>query len=151
VLLLPNEGGSLASEVYKWVYDGRVVFDPYPHITGKAKEGAYIGEVPTFMPVMDFGGFQVVRDMAFVVALVSKDYDFRDSNEEFLCQDSGISAAKAVEDMVDVVEMLPDEAAHLHIAWDRFEPSIVCFVAGLSSFDSTIIHKRPCDVWDLRL
>jgi len=54
----------------------------------------YVGEVPTFEPVMDLGSFQVGGDTAFVVALVSEDYNFWDSDEEFLCQDSGTGAAE---------------------------------------------------------
>ena len=71
MFFLPNEGHAFASEIDEWPSNGREVLDPYAHVAGNAEEGADIGEVFGFRPVADFGDLGVVRNMAFIIALVS--------------------------------------------------------------------------------
>jgi len=71
MFLLPNEGRTFASEIDEWPSDGREVLDPYAYVAGDAEKGVDVGEVFAVGPVADFGNLGVIRNAAFVIALVS--------------------------------------------------------------------------------
>ena len=104
--------------------DQGIILDPDLHVSGDAKEGVDIREVLALRPVADFGNFGVVRDAAFVGALVSKDGDFRLGDGKLLGRDGGTGAEKAVEDTMDIVDVDPDKAADLWVSGDSLIPSI---------------------------
>jgi hypothetical protein len=103
VFLVPYERGAFASKVNEWASDGRVTLDLDAYVAHNAKKGMDIGEVLAFRPVTNLGHLGVIRDAAVVVAFVSKNDDFRDGNEKFLCRDGGAGAEKLMEYVVDVV------------------------------------------------
>src|SRR5882757_6473301 len=82
VLLLPSESCAFAGEIDEWPGDGGVVADPDPHVACSAKKGADVREHLAPRPVADSGDLRVIRDTTFVVALVTKDGDFRDCDTE---------------------------------------------------------------------
>jgi hypothetical protein len=57
MFFLPCEGGAFASEVDEQAGDRGVVFDPYMHVPGKAKESADVGKNFACWPVTDFVDF----------------------------------------------------------------------------------------------
>jgi hypothetical protein len=74
-----------------------------------------IGEGLACRPVSDTSNLGVIQDATFVVALVSKDDDFRYSDEELFSRDSSASTAEVVENVVDIKKMLPDELTNAEI------------------------------------
>jgi hypothetical protein len=66
------------------VGDGGVILDSDAHVASNAEEGANIGEGLTLGPVVDLSDLGVIRNAAFVVALVSKDSNFRNGNGDLL-------------------------------------------------------------------
>ena len=141
MLFTPYEGGALASKVDEWASNGRVALDPNAHVAGDAKKGADVGEVLAVRPVPDLGHLGVIRDAAFIVALVSEDDNFRDGNEELLRGDGGTSTEESMEYSVDVVQMFPDETADLIVSRNCFVPSVLGFITRWRAFDASVVHK----------
>jgi len=71
MFFLPDKGRAFVSEIDKWLGNGREVLDPYMDVASNAEEGADIREVLAVGPVANFGNLGVVRDVAFIIALVS--------------------------------------------------------------------------------
>jgi len=71
MFFLPDKGCTFASEIDEWLGNGGEVLDPYMHVASNAKEGLDIREVLAVGPVTNFGNLGVVRDTAFIIALVS--------------------------------------------------------------------------------
>jgi hypothetical protein len=151
VLVLPDKEGIFASEVDERACDCRISLDPNAHVPGKTKESADISKGLAVGPVTYLGDFGVVGDMALVVALVPKDNDFGDCDEQLQGGNSGAGAVEAMEDAVDVIEVLPHKPAHLIVVGDRFKSAIVSLVASCRPLDATIVHKGPSNVGDLGL
>jgi len=116
---LPCEGGALACKVSERASNGGEVLDPNVHVSCDAEECADISEVLAAGPVADLVNFGVVRNATFIIALVSKDGDCRDCDEELHRGDGGSSTEEPVEYMVDVIEVLPNEAMDLWVSKDR--------------------------------
>jgi hypothetical protein len=57
MFFFPYKGCAFASEVDKWVGNGRIILDPNAHVAHDAKEGMDIGEVLGIGPVTDLGYF----------------------------------------------------------------------------------------------
>ncbi len=89
--------------------------------------------------------------MAFIVALVTQYDDFRDSNKELLCRDSSASTAEAVENTVDIREVLPDELADAGVVGQSFIHTVAGFIARDWPFDAAVIDEGPGYMRDLRL
>jgi hypothetical protein len=64
--------------------NGGIVLNLDAHVASDAEEGADVGEGLTLGLVMDLGDLGVVRNVAFIIALVPKDGDFWDSNGNLL-------------------------------------------------------------------
>ena len=105
----------------------------------------------TIGPITDLGYFGVIGDAAIIVALVPKDDNFWDCNEEFLGRDGCTSAMKMVEYAVDIIQVFSDEMAHLIVCGDCLISTIVSFVVSCRPFYATIVHEGPGDVGDFRL
>jgi hypothetical protein len=66
------------------VGNGGVILDPDAHVASNAEEGMNVGEGLTLGPVIDLSDLGVVRNAAFVVALVSEDSNFRNGDSNLL-------------------------------------------------------------------
>jgi len=148
MFFLPCEGCTFPSEVDEWASDCRVVLDPNAHVSGKPEKGADIGEVFAVGPVVDFGNFGGVGDAAIIIALVPKDHNFRDCNKKFLGGYGGASAVEAVENAMDIIEMFPDEVAHLVVVRDCLESTTISLVASCGPLDTAVVHEGPGNVRD---
>ena len=124
MLFVPHERGASAGKVDKWASNGQVALDPDAHVASDTEKGTDVGEVLAVGPVPDLGNLGVIRDVPFIVAFVSKDDNFGDGNEELLCRDGGTGTEESMEYVVDVVQMLPNEAADLVVSWNHFVPSV---------------------------
>jgi hypothetical protein len=82
---------------------------------------------------------------------VSKNNNFRDSDEKFLHRDDGTGTEKSMEYVVDIIQMFPDEAADLNVSRNYFVPSILSFITCWWAFDTSVIHKGVGLVRDLGL
>src|SRR6266851_1293196 len=102
-------------------------------------------------PVTDLGCLGVVGDAAFVSTFVAQNDHLRDCDEKFLCGDCSTGTLEAVENVVDIGEMFPDEPADEWVSGDGFVPAICCFIACRRPLDATVVHKGPGNVGDLRL
>ena len=138
---LPCEGGALVCKVSKRASNGGEVLDPNAHVSCDAKERMDISEVLAAGPVADLVDFGVVRNASFVIALVSKDGDCRDCDEELHHGDGGSGAEEPVEYAVDVAEVLPNEVADLWVSKDRLVPTTLDFVTRLWSLDGSVVDK----------
>jgi len=76
MFFLPDEGGAFVSEVDERSGNGGIIFDPYSHVAGDAKEGPDVGEIFARRPVSDSRNLGVIGDVAFVIVLVAKESDF---------------------------------------------------------------------------
>jgi hypothetical protein len=151
VFLMPYERGTFASKIDEWVRDGGVTLDPDAHVARDAKKGADVGEVLAVGPVMDLGNLGIVRDVAFVVAFMSKYNNLRDSDEEFLCRDGSASAKELMEYAVDVIQMFPDKTVNLVVSRNCLIPTILGFIVHWRTLDASVIHKGVCFVRNLGL
>ena len=118
------------SEVDKRLGNGRIIFDPYLHVAGNAQEGAGVGEIFARRPVLNSRNLGVVRDVAFIIALVAKEGDFWDCDGNLLGRNGGAGTEKTVEDVVDIIEVFPDKMPDLRISGNGLIPTILCFVLG---------------------
>ena len=116
MLFVPHKRGAFAGKVDKWASNSQVALDPDVHVAGNAEKGTDVGEVLAIGPVPDLGNLGVVGDAPFIVAFVSKDDNFRDSNEELLRGDGGTGTEELMEYAVDVVQMLPNEVVDLVVS-----------------------------------
>jgi len=133
------------------VRDQGIIFDPDAHVSGDAEEGADVREVLALRPVVDFGNFGVIRDAAFVGALVSEDGDFRLGNGKLLGGNGGAGAEKAVEDAMDIVDVNPDKVADLRVSRDSLIPSVLGFEVGLRTLDIHVIQEGNSGVQNFGL
>jgi hypothetical protein len=131
--------------------DGGIVLDPDAHVAGDAEEGADVGEGLTLGPVTDLGDLGVVRNAAFIIALVPKDSDFWDGDGDLLGRDSGTGAEEVVEDAMDIVQVFPNEAADLWVSRSGFVPTILGLIVCHGPFDAGVVYKGNGGVWDFRL
>ena len=146
----PYKGGGFAGKVDEWAGDGGIIFDPDAHVASDAEEGADVGKVLASRPVADFVDLGVVRDAAFVVALVSENGDLRNGDEKLRRGDGGSGAEESVKDAVNITDVLPNEAADLRVSRDCLIPTILGFVAGSQSFDAGVVYEGYCGVGNLR-
>jgi hypothetical protein len=151
VFLVPYKRGTFASKVDEWASDGGVTLDPDVHVAHNAKIGTDIREVLAFRPVTNLGHLGVIRDAAIIVAFVSKNDDFGDGDEKFLCRDGGTGTEKSMEYVVDIVQMFPDEVADLIVSRNHFIPSVLGFIMRWWAFDASVVHKGVGLVRDLGL
>jgi hypothetical protein len=149
MFLCPYKWLVFVGEVMERVSNGRVVLGPDSHISSDTKEGANVAKVLAWWPVMDLGNLQVVGDVAFISTLVSKNNNFQDCNKEFLCRDSGTCTLEVVQDVVDIIKMFPYEPVDAWVSRNGLKPSILSFVVCHGALNTTVVHKRPGDVWDL--
>ena len=147
----PYKGGGFVGKVDEQAGNGRIIFDPDTHVTSNAKEGTDVRKVLTSWPVVDFVNLGVVRDAAFMVALVYENGDLRDGDKKLRCGDGSSGTEESVKNMVNITDMLPNKAADLWVSRDHLIPTILGFVAGSWSFDAGVIYKGYCGVGNLRL
>jgi len=81
---------------------------------------------------------------------VPKYDDFRACNDDLLHGDGGSGGAKAMEDPMDVLQVLPDELANAGVLWDGVVTAVVGFVTSGQPFDGAVIDERVGDVWNFR-
>jgi hypothetical protein len=146
MLVLLDKEGVFVSEVNEQVCNCQISFDPNMHIPSETKESMDISEGLVVRPVAYLGDFGVVRDTALIVALVLKDNDFEDRDEQLWGRNGGASVVEAMENAVDVVEVLPHKLAHLIIIEDCFESTVVGLIVSCRPLDATIVHKGPCNI-----
>jgi len=70
---------------------------------------------------------------------VPEECDFGDYDGDFLSRDGGASTEEMVEDVVDIVEVLPDKAVDLRVSGNGLIPTIFCLVASWWSFDAYVV------------
>ena len=87
--------------------------------------------------------------MAFVTTLVPENNNFQDCNKEFLHRDSGTCTLEAVQDAVDIIKVFLYEPADAWVSGNGLKLSVLSFIACCGALDTTVVHKRPGDVWDL--
>ena len=58
--------------------------------------------------------------------------------------------SEAVDDSVDVIEVLPYEASDACILWDCFVNAFGHFIARCGAPNGCVVYKGFCNVWDLR-
>jgi len=131
--------------------DGRIILDPDAHVASNAKERADIGKVLAVGPVADLVDLGVIGDVAFIIALVPENGDFRHGDKKLCCRDGGSGAQEMVEDAVDVADMLPNKAADLRVSKDGLVPTTLDFIVRCWAFDACVIHEGHCGVRDLGL
>jgi len=148
---LPHEGGAFAGKVDKWPGNGRIILDPDAHVASDAKEHADIGKVLAVGPVVDLVDLGVIGDVAFIIALVPENGNFRHSDKRLHHGDGGSGAQETVEDAVDIANLLPNEAADLRVSKDGLVPTTLDFVVHRQAFDAYVIHEGHCRVGDLGL
>jgi hypothetical protein len=151
VLLAPNEGLILVGEVVEGVGDRGIVLDPYTHIACDAEKGADIGDILAWGPVADLGCLGVVRDATFVSTLVAQNDHLGDCHEQFACRDSGAGASEVVENVVNVIQVLPNESADKRVSGNGFVPTICRLISSSRAFDAAVIHEWPSHVWNFGL
>jgi hypothetical protein len=100
---------------------------------------------------MDLGNLGVIRNAAFVIALVPEDSDFWDSDGDLLGGDSGAGAEEAVEDAMDIIQVFPNEAADLQVSQNGFIPTILSLVVCCGPFNASVIYEGNGSVQDLGL
>jgi hypothetical protein len=149
MLCLPNKRHTFACEVNKGASDRRVIVDPNPHEASGAKECSNIGEHFAGGPVPDACDLRIVGNVAFVVALVAQNYDFWYCYEQFHGRDGGAGAAEAVEDAMEVEQVLPDKPSDAGVIWDGLVLTTVDFISHRRSFDAAVINVQPGNVGDL--
>jgi hypothetical protein len=149
VLLLPNKCHAFTCEVNKGVSDRRVIADPNPHEAGGAKECSNVGEHFAGGPVLDAHDLQIIGNAAFVVAFVTQNYDFWYCYEQFHSRGGGAGAVEAVEDAMEVEQVLPDKPSNARVIWDGCILTSIDFVLHHGSFDAAVVDIWPGDVGDL--
>jgi hypothetical protein len=87
--------------------------------------------------------------VAFIVTLVAQNYDFWYCYEQFCGRDGGASAAEAVEDAMEVEQVLPDKLSNAGVIWDGLVLTTIDFVSRRGSFDAAVVDVWPGDVGDL--
>jgi len=100
---------------------------------------------------VNFCNFRVVGYAAFVIALVSENDNFRDSNKELLSGDSGAGTAEAMEDAIDVVEVFPHELVDKGVVGSGGEAAVVSLVTRGRTFDAAVIDVGPGNIRDFGL
>jgi hypothetical protein len=150
MLLLPNKCHAFMHEVNKGVSDRWIIVDPNPHEASGAKECLNIGECFVGGPVLDVHDLQIVRNVAFIVALVAQNYDFWYCYKQFCSRDSGTGTADVVEDVMEVEQVLPDKLLNARVIWDGLILTTVDFVLRCRSFDAAVVSVWPGDMGDLR-
>jgi len=79
--------------------------------------------------------------VAIVIALVPKDDNLRACDDDLLGGDCGSGTVEAVEDVMDVLEVFPDELIDVRVLWNGLIVTVFSLVAGLRSFDGRVIHE----------
>jgi hypothetical protein len=87
--------------------------------------------------------------VAFIVALVAQNYDFWYCYKQFCGRDSGASTVEAVEDVMEVEQVLPDKLLNARVIWDGLVLTSIDFVSRRGSFDAAVINIQPGDMGDL--
>jgi hypothetical protein len=80
-------------------------------------------------PRLDLSHFLIVWDAAFISALVAEDEDFWSCNKELRGRHSRAGMAKAMDDSVYIIEVLPDEASDASVLGDRLISSVRGFIS----------------------
>jgi hypothetical protein len=151
VLLAPNEGLILAGEVVEGAGDRGIVLDPYTHIACDAKKATDVGDILAWGPVMDLSCLEVVWDTAFVSTLVAQNDHLGDCHEQFACRDSGAGASEAVENAVNIIQVLPNESVDKRVSGNGFIPAVRRLISSSRAFDAAVIYEWPSHVWNFRL
>jgi hypothetical protein len=79
---------------------------------------------------------------------VTKNNNFRDCNKQLLRGYSGTSAAKTVENPVNIIEMLPDKLADPRVLGNDFVAAVFGFETRGGSFDAAVIDEGPGNMRD---
>ena len=70
---------------------------------------------------------------------MAKDGDFGNGDGDLLGGNGGASTEEAVENAMDVVEVLPDEVVDLGVSGNSFISFILGFVVGSGSLDAGVV------------
>jgi hypothetical protein len=81
---------------------------------------------------------------------VAQNYDFWYCYKQVCGRDGGASAAEAVEDAMEVEQVLPDKPSDAGVIWDGLILTTINFVSHCRSFDAAVIDVWPGNVGDLR-
>jgi hypothetical protein len=109
----------------------------YPYESAGTEKSSHSGDILRNWPVLYFLCFGIMRDMAFVIALLPEDDDGQDAQLEFFARECATNVLEALQDMVDVGKVLPDEAADTSIFGDGLVSAIGILVVGNRTFTAT--------------
>lgn len=102
-------------------------------------------------PVCDDLEFLLNDFPALVCAAVTDDDDFRNTHLEFLAGEGSACMAHVMNDVMDVVEMFPNEAVDARIARMKFVCPVQILVSGRWTFDGNVVDEQMSDVRNFRL
>jgi hypothetical protein len=148
-LFLPIKDHTLTHEINQGMGDGGIVADPNPHEASSPKKCLDVSECFAGGPVPDVRDLWIIRDAAFVVALVAKNDNLWYCHEQFLGRNSGTSAAEVVENAVEVEEMFPDESSYIMVLRDHLILPTIDLILCHGPLDAAVIHIWPGDMGDL--
>jgi hypothetical protein len=91
-----------------------------------------------------------IRDTSFVGANVPKNVGSRDAYKGFLAAKGSAVGFDSLYDSVDVLEVLPNEAANAGVLNNCLKGSVESLISRSGAFDRDIIREGLCQMRDLR-
>jgi len=88
--------------------------------------------------------------MPFICAFVPEDDNFRDSDEKLLGRDGGAGTMKAMENVMDIHKVLPDELANPIVVRNSLIATLQSLITQCWPFNAAVIHEGPGNIQNLR-
>jgi hypothetical protein len=81
--------------------------------------------------------------MTFVVAFMAENHDFWYCYKQFLGRDSGTSTVEAVEDVMEVEQVLSDKPSNARVIRDGLILATINFISHCRPLDAAVINVWP--------
>ena len=132
-----------AHERGKWVRETGEVPDEYSDYPYRSEECADLGKVGAWTPIDDLVNLNGVQNVTFGGTNMAYNCDFASADKRLLTGEGSSTIFHSLHYSIDILKMLPNEAANSAILWNCLEGSIIVLIGRHGA-----TNRHVVDIWN---
>ena len=138
-------------ESSKWMSEVGEILDEYLDDSYCSKECMHFRKVSTRAPIDNLVNLNRVRNMTFGSADMAYNCDFTSTNKWFLTGEHSSTIFHSLHDLIDILEVLPNEVVNSAILQNCLEDSIIILISRHGAANGYVVNIWNSICWDFRL
>ena len=127
------------------------VLDKYSDYSYCSEEGADLGKVGAWTPIDDLVNLNGVRNATFGSTNMAYNCDFASADKRLLTGEGSSTIFHSLHYSIDILKMLPNEAANSAILWNCLKGSIVVSIGRHGATNRHVVDIRNSIFWNFGL